>query len=132
VTTLSDLLSFDRASLGHLLGDALRRSEAWVSPDHLADTVFRGTTLGLPPLVTRLTWSTFQKVVLRDGAALRGYNVRLAQDGLEAPSRPLLTRAGAPLRFGPFAVIDGPSGVVLDYGSPRTAGRPRVSSATRS
>ena len=58
----------------------------------------RGTSLGLPALVEKLTWKTFQKTFYRDPRTgrLLGWNVRLEQDGLDAPSRPRLkTRRAA-------------------------------------
>ena len=58
-----------------------------VDPAQLEGWVYRGTSLGLPSLVERLTWKTFQKAFWRDPATgrLLGWNVRLEQDGLDAP-----------------------------------------------
>jgi hypothetical protein len=91
VLTASDYVGLSRAALR----DALRAGHD-VDPRALDDTVYRGTSLGLPGVVDRLTWKTFRKVFHRDPitGALRGYNVRLEQRGLSGPSVPLV-RAGS-------------------------------------
>ena len=78
--------------------------------------VYRGTSLGLPRLVERLTWKTFQKAFWRDPVTQRlmGWNVRLEQDGLDAPSRPKL-RGGVPVTTWFYEVLEGPDGLVIDY-----------------
>lgn len=96
-----------------------------IDPDALADHEYRGTSLGLPAFVERLTWKTFQKVFCREPetGSLRGWNVRVEQRGLGAPSQPKL-RGGRPFTFGHFAVVPlAPadlrrcgSGLLLDYG----------------
>ncbi len=50
-----------------------------VDPRALEGWAYRGTSLGLPRVVERLTWKTFQKTFYRDpfSGALRGWNVRL-------------------------------------------------------
>lgn len=62
---------------------------------------YRGTSLGLPAWVERLTWKTFIKVFHRDARGdARGWNVRCHQpDG-----RPKIAR-GVPVTFGHFAVV---------------------------
>jgi len=97
-----------------------------VRPEELVDFEYRGISLNLPGLVERLTWKTFVKAFVRDGATgqLRGWNVRLRQEGIDGPVTPLL-RGGEPFCFGPFAILahDGRGaprpcapGVLLDYG----------------
>lgn len=63
-----------------------------VDPLALEGWAYRGTSLGLPSIVERLTWKTFQKTFFRDprSGRLLGWNVRLEQDGIDAPSRPKL------------------------------------------
>jgi hypothetical protein len=63
-----------------------------VDPRAIEGYAYRGTSLGLPELAAKLTWKTFQKTFYRDEATgrLLGWNVRLHQDGLDAPSRPIL------------------------------------------
>jgi hypothetical protein len=82
----------------------------------LAGYAFRGVSLGLPAAIERLSWKTFQKAFARDGDRVRGWNVRVEQRGLGAPSVPL-KRRGAPWSFGPFLVRDRAVGVLLDYGA---------------
>ena len=61
-----------------------------VDPRSLEGFAFRGTTLGVPAFVERLSWKTFQKAFWLDPRTgrLLGWNVRLEQDGVDAPSRP--------------------------------------------
>ena len=77
-----------------------------VDPGDLEGWVYRGTSLGLPGFVERLTWKTFQKTFYRDPVSgrLRGWNVRLEQDGVDAPSRPKLRR-GRPVTEWYYEVV---------------------------
>ena len=88
-----------------------------VTADALAGQAFRGVSLGLPAFIERLTWKTFCKTVHRDAetGALRGWNVRLEQTGVDGPVV-YQRKRGAPVTFGHFAVVDGPDGLLLDYG----------------
>lgn len=120
---LEDLLSLSPAELGAALAGGHP-----IAPDALADTEFRGTSLGLPALFDRLFWKSFQKVFHSDPdtGALRGWNIRVEQRGVSAESVPLRRRSGAPVTFGHFEVVPlraaappprptGP-GLLLDYG----------------
>ncbi len=100
-----------------------------VDPDALEGWVYRGTSLGLPGVVQRLTWKTFQKTFYREPGSgrLLGWNVRLEQDGVDAPSRPKVRR-GRPVIEWHYEVIpprgvpmpDGfDRGLVIDYGRGR-------------
>lgn len=98
-----------------------------VEPSLLADSRWRGVSLGLPPWLERATWTTFRKVFQEDASSgtLRGWNVRVHQDGVEAPTR-ARERRGRPWRFGHYVVVpsDGrgcplplvAGTVLLDYG----------------
>jgi hypothetical protein len=90
-----------------------------VDPALLEGWVYRGTSLGLPSLVERLTWKTFQKTFYRDPTSgrLLGWNVRLEQDGVDAPSRPKLRR-GRPVTEWHYEVIP-PEGVPMPRGFDR-------------
>ena len=97
-----------------------------VDPDALAGWAYRGVSLGLPRFVERLSWKTFQKTFWRcpRTGRLLGWNVGLHQDGVDAPSRPLL-RDGKPATRWHYEVIE-PRGVpfprgfdrglIIDYG----------------
>jgi hypothetical protein len=72
-----------------------------------------------------MTWKKFKKVFHRDPVTkrLRGWNVRIVQDGLDAPWTPKM-RGDRPVTFGHFEVVQ-PSerrrripcrGLLLDYG----------------
>ena len=90
-----------------------------VDPKALEGFAYRGTSLGLPRFVERLTWKTFQKTFHREEATGRlvGWNVRLHQDGLDAPSRPII-KDGDPLCVWNYEVIE-PDGVPLPRGFDR-------------
>lgn len=85
-----------------------------IDPLQLADYRYRGTSLGVPAWVERLTWKYFIKTFVRDGDRVRGWNVRVDQD---APWQPRL-RGGAPIVFGHFAVVRDGARTVLDYSQP--------------
>lgn len=97
-----------------------------VNPDALAGFAYRGTSLGLPRAIEKLSWKTFQKTFYREpnSGRLLGWNVRLHQDGVDAPSRPM-RKNGRPLCVWHYEVI-APVGVpaprgfdrglIIDYG----------------
>ena len=87
-----------------------------VDPSALEGFTYRGTSLGLPSFVEKLTWKTFQKTFHRDDATGRlvGWNVRLHQDGLDAPSRPIV-KDGRPVCVWHYEVIE-PAGVPMPPG----------------
>ena len=97
-----------------------------VDPTQLEGWAYRGTSLGLPRVLERLSWKTFQKTFWREPGTgrLLGWNVRLEQDGVDAPSRPR-TRRGRQVTEWHYEVI-APAGVptppgfdrglIIDYG----------------
>lgn len=87
-----------------------------IAPHALDDTRYRGISLGLPAWIDRLAWKTFEKTFHRDGDALRGWNVRLEQTGVDGPVVPLLKR-GVPHTFGHYDVVQGDRWVELRYGA---------------
>jgi hypothetical protein len=106
--------------------ELLRRGEP-VSPRTLEGLAFRGEALDLHPAVERLTWRWFQKVFWREPGTglLLGWNVRLHQDGPDAPSRPL-ERGGEPdcrwfFEVSPTRGLGGLDTVMVDYA--RRSGR---------
>lgn len=90
-----------------------------VDPGDLEGWAYRGTSLGLPGFVERLTWKTFQKTFHRDPETgrLLGWNVRLEQDGIDAPSRPKIKK-GRPVTEWNYEVIP-PEGVPMPPGFDR-------------
>jgi len=90
-----------------------------VDPAALEGWAYRGTSLGLPRVVERLTWKTFQKTFYRqpETGRLVGWNVRLEQDGVDAPSRPK-RRGGVPVTTWHYEVRP-PDGVRLPRGFDR-------------
>lgn len=118
--TAAEIGRMPRATLKELL-----RAGHPVEASELAGAAYRGISLGLPRFVERLTWTTFQKAFVRDEqlGCVRGWNVRLEQRGVDAPSVPRIRR-GVPLTFGHFRVADarprapaGCAGLLLDYGA---------------
>ena len=100
-----------------------------IDPESLVDKSYRGVSLGLPSVVDRLAWKTFQKTFHRDPetGALVGWNVRLHQDGYGAPLRPR-QRGGKDMSFGHFHVVSPEGrglprgsgrGLLIDYSRPR-------------
>ena len=91
-----------------------------IDPAELADSVYRGISLGLPAWVERLSWKKFAKAFHRDPqtGSLRGWNIRIEQDGLDRPWRPRIRR-GRTSTFGHFAVVRDREHLVLDYGAGR-------------
>lgn len=108
------------------LRDAFRDGYA-ITPDDIAGYAYRGVSLGLPDIAVRLTWLTFQKIFVKDEerGMVRGFNVRLEQNGRHAASVPRTRGAGEPWTFGHFAVVSAKGrtkaewerGVLLDYGA---------------
>ena len=93
-----------------------------ISATDLRDSMYRGVSLGIPSWVESLVWTTFTKTFHfdTDRGSLRGWNVRLAQTGLDGPVEKLTRPDGAPKTFGHFEVVaprvprDGP-GLLIDY-----------------
>ena len=119
----ADLLAASRDELRALL-----ETGHPIDPAALDDSVYRGISLGLPAWVDRLSWKKFAKAFHRDPAtsALRGWNVRIEQDGLDRPWR-ARTRRGRTWTFGHFAVVRDGEHLILDYG----AGRALATKAVR-
>ncbi len=97
-----------------------------IDPHALDDTQYRGTSLGLWGWVERLSWKKFRKTFHRDPVtgALRGWNVRLVQDGLDAPDTPMTRQDGSAITFGHYEVVptdghsvpNGAQGLLIHYG----------------
>jgi hypothetical protein len=122
--TATDLMDMSRAELMALLcaGHPIDASA-------LDDTEYRGISLGLPHVVEQLTWKVFKKTFHRDPrtGALRGWNVRLEQRGVDAPCVPM-RRGGEPRTFGHYEVVPATgrkmpapahAGLLIDYGRGR-------------
>ena len=120
--TAPELWKMSRKELGVLL----QRGHA-IDPGALDDTEYRGVSLGLPSIIERLSWKTFKKVFHRDPetGALRGWNIRLEQTGVDGPPEPLRDGDGQPRTFGHYHVTVLPQtgvpmpvgpGLLIDYG----------------
>jgi hypothetical protein len=122
VITAAQIGTMSRRELRELLfaGHAL-------TPSAIENAAYRGVSLGLPRWMERLSWKTFQKAFHRDPTTgvLRGWNVRVEQRGIDAPTMPRRLRDGRPWTFGHFEIVSAadvraPRGLekslVLDYG----------------
>jgi hypothetical protein len=119
-----ELLDLPRSHLAKLLC-----SGHPIEPGALADTDYRGLSLGLPAFVDRLTWKKFKKVFRRDRdtGGLHGWNVRLEQNALDGPCIAKRSR-GEPVTFGHYEVrplggyripLPCRHGLMLDYSTDR-------------
>ncbi len=131
--TLSDLMAMDR----HALRRVLERGHP-LDPGALAGRMYLGVDLSLPGFARKLLWHTFRKTFHRDEATgeVRGWNVKMKQQGVDGPREPLTDRRGRPITFGHYRVRTTecacfPKGWhgthYLDYG----AGRNRFSDPAR-
>jgi hypothetical protein len=120
VLTARDVAAMPREELEAILAHA----EA-PAPEELDGAIFFGVSLGLAPLVERLTWKTFAKAFTRGvGGEVEGVNVRVEQRGVEGPLVPKRRRDGTPVTFGPFLVRGAAGALVLDYGARAPFGSP--------
>jgi len=121
VVTRSNVLTYS----GRQFAAAMAGGHA-VDLDALANAQYRGTSLNMPGFVDRLTWKVFRKTFYRDPTTgtHRGWNVRIVQRGIDAPSEPMRLADGTPKTFGHYLVRDAQSlkvargynaGIYLDY-----------------
>lgn len=97
--TLDDLQRMDR----HQLHAILDRAHP-LDPDAVAGRQYQGIDLSLPPFVNRLLWKTFRKTFVRaDDGTVRGWNVRMEQQGIDGPRVPK-TRRGEIWHFAHYAL----------------------------
>ncbi len=77
-----------------------------IEPGSLDGYQYRGIDLSLPPLINKLLWKTFRKAFYRDPKTkvLRGWNVRMVQDGWESPGTPM-QKKGLPFAFGHYHML---------------------------
>jgi len=98
-----------------------------IEADALADTQYRGISLGLPAWVERITWKKFMKTFSRDpnSRELVGWNVRVEQDSLSSPWTPLRDKNQRARTFGHYKVVSTEGrqmpngtqrGLLIDYG----------------
>ena len=94
--TLTDLLAMDADALHAIVARAHP-----LDPDALAGSQYFGVDLSLPPWVNKLLWKTFRKAFFRDPetGAIRGWNVRMEQQGIDGPRVPKKNRDGSDLTF---------------------------------
>ena len=120
---LADLMTMDRRGLREIV----RRGHP-IPEGALDDTQYLGVDLSLPRWVQRhVLWQTFRKTFHRDPerGVLRGWNVRMQQNGVDGEQVPLRNKRGEPITFGHYHLRSGegvrfPGGItpphVLDYG----------------
>jgi hypothetical protein len=99
--TLDDLLTMTVAELHAIL----ERGHP-LEPDVLAGRQYLGVDLTLPKTLHKLLWQTFRKTFVRDeqSGEVRGWNVKLEQQGIAGPQVPLTNRRGEPITFGHYRI----------------------------
>ncbi|MFT5433224.1 MAG: hypothetical protein ACI9OJ_003929 [Myxococcota bacterium] len=96
--SLEDLMTMDSAALLKVL---LRAHP--LEPDALSNTQYLGVDLSLPAPLSKLLWKTFRKTFYLDpGGALRGWNIKMEQTGIDGPARPLTDRHSNAKTFGHY------------------------------
>jgi len=101
MTGTDELLSLSQPELMALL-----RGGHPVDAAALADTRYRGISLGLPGWLESLTWKKFSKCFAAAGEGrIRGWNLRTVQDGLSSPWTPMKRKDGSLKTFGFFEVV---------------------------
>lgn len=125
--TLEDLMSMSSSQLHEVM------EQGHPLDFHaMAETQYLGVDLSLPGFMRKLLWHTFRKTFHRDPetGVLRGWNVKMEQNGIDGPAVPLTDRRGQPKTFGHYQAksavgIEFPKGWqgpnFLDYGA---AGNP--------
>ena len=119
--TATSVATLDRRALLELM-----QAGHPIDPAALDDSEYRGISLGLPAPVVALTWRKFMKTFHREPrtGVLRGWNVRVEQDGDDAPVTPQLRR-GRERCFGHYQVVRPVGyamptpmyqGLLIDYG----------------
>jgi hypothetical protein len=99
--TLADLMTMNRHQLHAIIVQAHPLDLA-----ALEEQQYQGIDLSLPPFVNRILWKTFRKTFHRDPqtGALRGWNVRMEQHGIDGPRLPMTGRDGKPRTFAHYEV----------------------------
>lgn len=121
-------------SSADVLEDFLRRGQP-PSMETLVGYEFRGANVGAVP--RRLGLQKFIKGFFDGPDSVEGYNIRVDQNGLDAPWAPKLDHE-QPRRFGFYVVsrADGPdsrypNALLLDYGASQRNPRTRIERALR-
>ncbi len=98
---LKDLMAMNR----HQLHAIIERAYP-LDLTALEETQYQGIDLSLPPFMNRILWKTFRKTFHRDpqSGALRGWNVRMEQTGIDGPRVPMKNRDGKPRSFAHYEV----------------------------
>lgn len=97
-----DFLGMSRKELMHVMCNGYP-----IEPSALDNMEYKGISLGLPRWIEKLTWKKFKKVFFRepDTDVLRGWNVRIVQDGLDQPWTPQM-KGEERRTFGHYEVVD--------------------------
>lgn len=96
---LEELIQMDGGELHGLMD-----SGHPLDPEAMADTQYTGVDLSLPPLLSKLLWKTFRKTFHKDpdSGVLRGWNVKMQQNGVDGPALPLTDPKGRAKTFGHY------------------------------
>jgi hypothetical protein len=99
--TLEELMEMNRHQLHAIIDRAYP-----LNLGALEEKQYQGVDLSLPPFVNRILWKTFRKTFHRDAqtGALRGWNVRMEQTGIDGLRVPMKDRNGKPRTFAHYEV----------------------------
>lgn len=99
--TLDDLMGMKSKALRGVMDAGHPLDE-----DVLADSQYLGVDLSLPGFMRKILWHTFRKCFHRDPATgvLRGWNVKMEQNGIDGPAVPLTDRKDRQVTFGHYHV----------------------------
>lgn len=99
--TLDDLMAMNSKQLF-----AVMQQGHPLDTQAMADTQYLGVDLSLPGFMRKILWHTFRKAFHQDPdtGVLRGWNVKMAQNGIDGEQQPLADRKGRPKTFGHYHV----------------------------
>lgn len=99
--TVKDLLNMDKKGLREIL---FRGTP--IDINQMSSSAYVGIDLSLPGWMNKLLWKKFRKAMYRDTVSdvIRGWNVRLVQNGIDGPSIPMRKSNGEEWAFGHFVL----------------------------
>ncbi len=80
-----------------------------IKTEELDNTQYLGIDVGMPSWFHKFFWKTFRKTFYRDPETgiLRGWNVKMQQQGCDGPQTPKKDKNGKDLSFGHYHLLHG-------------------------
>jgi hypothetical protein len=99
---LSELLKMSKEEIKEVF-----RNGHPIKQEELDNTQYLGIDVGMPNWFHKFFWKTFRKTFYRDpkSGVLRGWNVKLEQNGIEGIQTPKKNKKGEDLSFGHYLVL---------------------------